>query len=109
MKKYIKYLTVSYVVAIIFEINANFFFDGKLFQKPLWGIGFIIWYGIFYTTMFLLFRKRRLRETVIVGALVGTAAEYFIFNRIDIIFDPIIYAIMFFIPFWIYKKYIANS
>ena len=104
IKKYLQYLMVSYIVAILFEMNANFFFDGKLFQQPLWLIGFVVWYGFFYSVMFFLFRNRKLLEPVIAGAILGTIAEYFIFNRIHIIVDPIIYAIMFFIPFKIYYK-----
>jgi len=109
MRKYLYYLVVAYAVAIIFEMNANFFFDGKLFQNPLWGIGFILWYGLFYSVMFILFRNRRLREPVIAGAFLGTLAEFFLFNRINIIFDPIIYAIMFFIPFWSYHRYFSKG
>jgi len=109
IKQYLQYLIISYTVAILFEINANFFFDGKLFQQPLWGIGFIIWYGFIYSIMFIIFKNKKLIQPVVTGAIFGTIAEYFIFNRLHIIFDPIIYAIMFFIPFWIYHKHIKKN
>jgi len=108
MKKYLKFLAVSYVVAILFEMNANFFFDGALFQQPNWVIGFFIWYGFFYSVMFFIFRNRRLSLTIITGAILGTLAEYFLFHRIHLIADPIIYAIMFWIPFKVYHKYIKK-
>ena len=108
MKKYLSYLMISYIVAIIFEMNANFFFDGTLFQVPLWPIVFFVWYGLLYSVMYFIFKNRPLTVTVISGSIVGVIVEITIFHRFHII-DFVIYAIMFLIPFWTYKKYLRNK
>lgn len=108
MKKYFGFLCVSYLVAILFEMNANFFFDGKLFTVPFWPIVFLVWYGLFYSMMFLIFRKRSLILTVFFGSIFGTIAEITLFHRFHPM-DFLIYAIMFFLPFWFYKKYLQDK
>ena len=108
MKQYLCFLLASYVTASLFELNANFFFDGALFQSQYWHIFFVIWYGSLYSVVFLLLHKRPLWIAVLVGAILGLIVETFVFHRVNLIVDPIIYAIMFFIPFWIYHKFIKK-
>ena len=108
MKKYLLFMLVSYIVAFLFELNANLFFDGKLFESQNWPIFFLIWYGLIYSITFLLFHKKSLGFPVITWIVMGPIVELLIFHRLNLIVDPIIYAIMFFIPFWIYHKFIVK-
>lgn len=109
MKKYFYFLLISYCVTFLFELNANLNFDGKLFQVPGWPIVFLTWYGLFYSIIFFIFKSKPLWFPVVAGAILGTIAEAFLFHRLNIIVDPVIYAIMFFVPFWIYHKYIEKK
>ena len=106
MRRYLYFLFISYCVAFLFELNANINFDGKLFKTPGWPIGFFIWYGLFYSLIFFMFKNKPLWVPAAAGAILGTTAEAFLFGRLNIIVDPIIYGIMFYIPFWCYHKYI---
>lgn len=103
MKSYSYFIVVSYGVALFFEFIANSVGDGRLFQLPHWYAIFFVWYGLLYSMAFLVLRKRALWFIVIVGAIVGPSLEKFIFHRLNIVVDPLIYAMMFFIPFWLYK------
>ena len=109
MKKYFSFLGASYTTAFLFELNANLFFDGTLFQAKNWPIFFLIWYGTWYSIFFSLFRKRPLWVPVIAGAILGPIVEVVVFKRLNIIIDPIVYAIMFFVPFWLYQKRIQKT
>ena len=108
MKQYLYFLLASYVTAFLFELNANFFFDGTIFQSQYWYIFFIIWYGSLYSIVFIFLHKRPLWNAVAVGAILGLIVEIFVFHRLNLIVDPIVYAIMFFIPFWLYHKFIKK-
>nr|MDO8081031.1 hypothetical protein [Candidatus Freyarchaeota archaeon] len=109
MKGYLAFLAVSYVTALVFETIANTIGDGTLFQNTWWPLFFLGWYGLIYSATFLIFYKRALWQPVLVWAILGPVVEYFIFLRLNIIVDSIIYALMFFVPFWIYHKYITKK
>ena len=109
MKKYLYFLLISYGVAFLFELNANLFFDGKLFESQGWPIFFLIWYGLLYSVTFLFFRKSSVLIPAVIWALLGPLVETLVFHRLNLIVDPIVYAIMFSLPFWIYRKYIAKN
>ncbi len=104
MKKYLQFLLASYVTAITFETIANTIGDGKLFQAENWSIFFLIWYGAIYSVTYFIFRNRPLWMPVLAWAIAGPVVEIFVFGRLNAIVDPIIYAIMFLIPFWVYHK-----
>jgi len=101
MKKFLIFLATAYAVALLFEANANFFFDGTLFQRSNWAIFFLVWYGGLYSITFLFFRKQRLWMPVIAWMIIGPFVEVFVFNQPNIIIDAIVYGIMGFIPFWV--------
>lgn len=107
-KGYLAFLAVSYSVAFVFELLANTIGDGKLFENAGWPLVFLGWYGLIYSATFLVFHKRAWWQPVLAWAILGPVVEFFIFQRLNIIIDPIIYAVMFFVPFWIYHKYITK-
>lgn len=109
VKRYLAFLAVSYVTALVFETIANTIGDGTLFQNAWWPLFFLGWYGLIYSATFLVFNKRPWWQPVLAWAILGPIIEYFIFHRLNIIVDPIIYAIMFLVPFWIYHKYITKK
>jgi len=108
MKKFLIFLITAYAAALLFEVNSNFFFDGTLFQKSNWAIFFLLWYGGLYTITFLLFHKQPLWVPIIAWVIIGPFVEAFVFNRLNIFIDPIIYGIMGFVPFWIYHRYLKD-
>lgn len=105
MKKYFYFIVFSYFTAFIFEFIANTIGDGRLFRSHLWPLFFLIWYGSIYSVTFLLFSKKSLWFPVVTWMILGPVAEAVIFHRLNIVIDPIIYGLMFFIPFLAYKKY----
>ncbi len=104
MKKYFTYLVFSYITALIFETIANTIGDGQLFKSPNAVVFFLVWYGLLYTVLYLICRGRPLLVPVIVLAILGSVAEIIVFKRSNLIVDPIIYAIMGFLPFWALRK-----
>jgi hypothetical protein len=108
-KKYFYFLIVSYATALFFEFIANTYADGRLFQLPLWPIGFLVWYGLIYSITFIICRKRPLWVPVLIWAILGPLAEILVFHRFNIIVDPIIYGVMFFVPFWVHHTFIAKE
>lgn len=106
MKKYFLFLLISLLTALIFEAIANTIGDGKLFSQPNRVQFFIVWYGFLYSLLYILFRNKPVYIAVIALAIIGPIAEVFVFHRLNILVDPIIYAIMAFVPFWLYKKLI---
>jgi hypothetical protein len=105
MKRYFKYLLVSYITAVIFEFIANTIGDGKLFLNPIWPILFLIWYGFIYSLLYFIFRNKSLWAGVIFFAIFGVIAEIIIFHRSNLVVDFIIYALMGFVPLWTNKKF----
>lgn len=106
MKKYFSFIIFSYLTALIFETIANTIGDGKLFQSHNAIVFFLIWYGVLYTILYLIFRNSRIWIPTITLAIIGPIAEIFVFHRLNIIVDPIIYAIMGFIPFYLYNRFV---
>ena len=105
MKKYLLFLLLSYPTAILFEANANFFFDGVLFQQQNWFYFFVLWYGLLYSTLYFFSRKFGLIYSGIFFAILGTVAEVLVFKRSNLIADPIIYFLMALIPVYLHKRF----
>lgn len=108
MKKFIYFLIVSYVVAFVFEVNAYYIGDGGIFNSPLWPVVFFPWYGLIYSLTFFIYHDKSLWYPAVTWAVMGPIVEILIFKRVNMVIDPIIYAMMFFIPFWVYKKFIQK-
>jgi hypothetical protein len=106
MKKYFSFIFFSYLTAFVFEFIANTVGDGKLFQNQNAVIFFVLWYGSLYTIFYVIFKNSKIWLPVVTLAIVGPFAEIFIFHRLNIIVDPIIYAIMGFIPFYLYNRFV---
>lgn len=109
MKIFFKFFAISYATALIFEIIANTIGDGTLFQADNWFIFFLIWYGLIYAILYLLFRNRPIWQGVIFFSILGTVIEPTFFKRSDLVFDPIVYAIMGLVPLWVHQKFIAGK
>lgn len=107
--QYFYFLAISYMTALFFEFIANTYADGKLFQLSFWPVGFLVWYGLIYSITFLICKRKALWVPVAAWAILGPLAELFIFNRFNMIVDPIIYGIMFFVPFWVYNTFIVKE
>lgn len=106
IRKYFYFLLIAYLIAFFFEFIANTIGDGKLFQAPNWLIFFLVWYGTIYSLTFLVFRNKPIWQVVLTWAILGPILEITVFNRLNPIIDPIIYGLMFLIPFYLYQKYI---
>ncbi len=109
MEKYLYFLLASYFVAFLFELNANIFFDGKLFESQTWPIFFLAWYGLIYSASFFAFRRKPIWVPVLAWIFLGPMAEALVFHRLNWAVDPIIYGLMFFVPFWVYHKHIESG
>ena len=108
-RQYFFFLLISYLIAFLFETLANTIGDGKLFQSPNWIVFFLFWYGTIYSLTYLGFKSRPLWQVVITWAILGPVLEIIVFQRFNPIIDPVIYGVMFFIPFWIHQKYIKAT
>jgi hypothetical protein len=105
--QYLKFLAVSYPTAFAFEFTADKLFDGQLFNQsniPVEIVVFLLWYGLFYSLAYVLLKNRSLLWVAVYFAVVGSIAEIVVFHRSNLIVDPIIYAVMGIIPFYLYKK-----
>ncbi len=98
IKELLKFLGVSYVTALVFEMLANVIGDGKLFTHADRIVFFFVWYGILDTALFFVFRFTNLWVAAVFFALLGVALEMAVFNRSNIVVDPIVYGLMAFIP-----------
>ncbi len=92
------------LTALLFETIANVFFDGQLFKQANAVSFFVVWYSFLYSFLYFISKKLSTHVSVIIFAVIGTLAEIFIFHRLNIIVDPIVYSLMAFIPISLYKK-----
>lgn len=104
MKKYLKFLIISLITALIFEFLANKIGDGTLFDNSSWPKFFLIWYGVGYTILYVLFKKRPVWQGIIFFVILGNVVEIFVFHRSNLLVDSIIYALMALIPLWANKR-----
>jgi len=102
--QYLGFIVVGYVTAFSFELIASAL-DPKnaTFKNPAWPVFFVIWYGFLYSVSFATLRTRPIWVAAAAWAVAGTVLEIVVFHRVNIIVDPIVYAIMFAIPHKIYK------
>jgi multidrug transporter EmrE-like cation transporter len=102
--RYLGFVVAGYFTAFCFEIIASAL-DPKnaTFKNPAWPVFFVIWYGFLYSVSFATLRTRPVWVAAAVWAVVGTVLEIVVFHRLNIIVDPIVYAIMFAIPHKIYQ------
>ncbi len=105
MKNYIKFLSLSYLSAIFFETVANTIGDGILFTQDNWFVFFIIWYGLLYSVLYLIYKKFGLVPASIFFAVLGTVAEIIVFKRSNLIIDPIMYFLMALVPCYLFSKF----
>ena len=106
---YLGFVAVGLTTAFGFELLASAL-DPKnaTFKNPAWPIFFVIWYGLLYSVSFATLRARPVWVAAAVWAVVGTLLEIVIFHRLNIVVDPIVYAIMFAIPHKIYQARSAD-
>jgi FtsH-binding integral membrane protein len=101
---YVGFVGVGLVTAFGFEVLASAL-DPKnaTFKNPAWPIFVVLWYGFLYSISFAMFRTRPVWVAAAFWAVVGTLLEIVLFHRLNIVVDPIVYAIMFAIPHAIYR------
>ncbi|MBN2517479.1 MAG: hypothetical protein JXB14_01400 [Candidatus Altiarchaeota archaeon] len=109
MRNYPYFLLVSYLTALLFETIANTIGDGKLFQQEGWPIFFLVWYGALYSPVFLVLNKKPLWMPVLAGAIIGPVVEVVFFQRLNPLVDPLVYAVMFLVPFWVHHRYLVGK
>ena len=102
-KDFLLFLALSYIIAFLFESLAFLTGDGGLYRSLSGLVFFFVWYGILYSLTLLFFKKRPLWTVALAWFVIGPVLEILVFKRIHWI-DSVIYAIMFLIPLWVYKK-----
>jgi len=103
MREILKFMILSYLTAFLFENIAFIEGSGRLYIFPLWPIAFLLYYGLLYSVTFVIFRDKKIIYPILFFAVLGAIIEIFLMKRFNWI-DPIIYAAMIFIPFYLYKK-----
>jgi hypothetical protein len=112
LKSYLKFLLASYPVAFAFEFTADKMFDGQLFNQsnlPLELLIFLLWYGAFYSLAYFILKDRKMLWVVVYFAVIGSVAEIVVFHRSNLIVDPIVYALMGVIPFYVYRNFLNHD
>jgi len=100
----LKFLLLSYPVALVFELAATAGGDSTVFQSPLFPFNFLLWYGFMYSLLFFFSRDRKIWTGVVFFSILGTLVEIFLFHRTGLQ-DPFTYAAMGFIPIWVSRKF----
>lgn len=108
--RYLGFVVAGILTAFCFEVIASALDpQNATFENPGWPVFLVIWYGLLYSISFAAFRTRPVWVAAAVWAVVGTVLEIVLFHRLNIIVDPIVYAIMFAIPHKIYQALGAES
>ncbi len=116
-KKYIKFplfLVLAWISAFIFEEVPRTILRDTLDAPHLWELGsnwfpfFLVWYGIAFLIAYFIFIKRPTKYAIIFGIIFGLLVETFWFKMMENIYSFILfillYGLMFYFPFEIYKK-----
>lgn len=64
-KRFLLFLTVSYIVAFFFESLAFLAGDGGIYRSSVGIVAFFLWYGLLYSFTFIIFRKDYIRHYVL--------------------------------------------
>lgn len=111
-KKYARlplFLILAWISAFIFEEVPRTILKSLHLWAPGsgWFLFFLLWYGIAFLIAYFIFIKRPIKYAVIFGIIFGLLAETFWFKMMEniysFIFFILLYGLMFYFPFKIYK------
>lgn len=115
IKKFIQFLIVGLISAFIFEeiprIVQNLASSSDV--GHVWDVGpkgflvfFLLWYGILFSVSYFIFKDRQIKYSIIFGILFGMLVETILFKKMNLVsffLFPILYGLMFYYPFKIYR------